>query len=160
MKTERILVAGIGNLLMGDDAFGPMVIEALEKEKFSENIELRDMGTAGLTVATDLEGYDTVIFIDSMEMEEEPGTLRQLQVNVEEITPTDAMELSRLTLHEVGLEGLLKFSKAIGTLPTTVYIIGCKPESLGATYSLSPRVSEAVPEAVEHVKKLLKIEKN
>jgi hydrogenase maturation protease len=156
VKPERILVAGIGNLLMGDDAFGPMVIKALEKEEFPENIELRDMGTAGITVATDLEGYDTVIFIDSMDMEGEPGTLRQIQVDVEKITPTEARELSKLTLHEVGLEGLLKFSKAIGSLPPIVYIIGCKPESLGASYKLSQRVHEAVPEAVKRVIKLLK----
>jgi hydrogenase maturation protease len=152
---DKILVAGIGNLLMGDDAFGPRVIEALEKEALPMNVELRDMGTAGLTIATDLEGYDAVVFVDSMDMEGEPGRLHQFRVDVKEITPTEAMELSRLTVHEVGLEGLLKFSKAIGTLPDRVFIIGCKPERMGAEFSLSPKVRLALPEAVERIKKLL-----
>ena len=154
--TNKIIVAGIGNLLMGDDAFGPEVIKALEKETLPDNVEIRDMGTAGLTVATELADYDTVIFVDSMEMPEEPGTLKHMRVEVNTITPKEALELSRVTVHEVGLEGLLKFSKAIGTLPETVYIIGCKPEKIGVIYGLSGCVRDAVPEAVKQIKNIIK----
>ena len=67
-KGKRILVAGIGNRLMGDDGFGPRVIDILESMELPENVEVRDIGTAGITIATDLSDYDFVIFLDTMNM--------------------------------------------------------------------------------------------
>ena len=54
-KHLRVLVAGIGNIFMRDDGFGPRVIELLKTKNLPRNIELRDIGTAGITIATDLE---------------------------------------------------------------------------------------------------------
>jgi hydrogenase maturation protease len=147
---KRILVAGVGNRLMGDDGFGPMVIDYLSSSGTPENVELRDIGTAGLTIATDLNEYDAAIFLDSMDAEGEPGTVYQAEVEVEEGFE-DMAELSKLSLHEVGLEGLLKFSKALGTLPPKVVLIGCKPKTLEPGIRLSPEVEKAVPKAAEMV---------
>jgi len=146
----RILVAGIGNRLIGDDGFGPRVVDLLLSRKLPDGVDARDFGTAGLTIATELSDYDIAIFIDSAESEGEPGSLQRSRLEVEAGIDESA-ELARLTLHEVGLEGLLKFSKSIGTLPEKVYLIGCKPKVLVPTLELSPEVEAAVEEAASMV---------
>ena len=134
--------------MMGDDGFGPRVIDLLSATPMPMNVEIRDIGTAGVTIATDLSGYDLVVFLDSMDFEGEPGQLQKSKITVED-DGGDVAELSRFTLHEVGLEGLLKFAKAIGVLPPKVILIGCKPKSLGPTLELSPEVENALDTAAE-----------
>lgn len=151
---SRILIAGVGNRLMGDDGFGPRVIELLESNSLPWNVEIRDIGTAGLTIATDLGDYELVVFIDSMNIEGEPGKLVKEEVKVEGGLE-DMTELSRLSLHEVGLEGLLRFSKAIGTLPSKIILIGCKPRDIGPSLELSPEVNKATYQAVVMVHEIL-----
>jgi hydrogenase maturation protease len=147
-STKSVLIAGVGNRLMGDDGFGPRVIDLLSSAPLPENVEAKDLGTTGLAIASDLSDYDLVVFIDSVNVEGEPGRLYKWD-GVVEGSIGDAAELSRFTLHEVGLEGLLKLSKAIGTLPPRVILIGCKPESLRPGLELSPVVEEALHEAAE-----------
>lgn len=147
-STKSLLIAGVGNRLMGDDGFGPRVIDLLSSAPLPGNVEVRDVGTAGLAIATDLSDYDLVVFIDSVNVEGEPGRLYKWDVVVEG-SIGDVAELSRFTLHEVGLDGLLKLSKAMGTLPPRVILIGCKPESLKPGLELSPGVEEALHKAAE-----------
>jgi len=149
-QTMRILVAGVGNRLRRDDGFGPRVVDLLSELSLPENVELRDVGTAGLTIATDLSDYDAAIFLDTMDVEGEPGRLYKAEVEIGE-TVDDVGELARMTLHEVGLEGLLRFSSAIGTLPPKVILIGCKPKVLSAGIGLSPEVEMAAERAVDMV---------
>jgi hydrogenase maturation protease len=149
-KDIRVLVAGVGNRLMGDDGFGPRVIDLLLKESLPMNVEARDIGTAGLTIATDLADYDLVIFLDSMEMEGEPGRLYKAKIEVLNTTE-EVSELAKMTLHEVGLEGLLKFARAINTLPERVILIGCKPKDIHPTLELSQEVEAATLKAARMV---------
>jgi hydrogenase maturation protease len=147
-STKRVLIAGVGNRLMGDDGFGPRVIDLLSLASLPENVEARDIGTAGLTIATDLGEYDLVVFVDSVNVEGEPGRLHKSGIVVDEDVG-DIAELSRFTLHEVGLEGLLKFAKAIGALPPRVILIGCKPKAFGPSLELSQEVEDALHGAAE-----------
>jgi hydrogenase maturation protease len=135
---------------MGDDGFGPRVIDLLDNDNIPKNVEVRDIGTAGLTIATDLDGYDMVIFLDSMEMEGEPGKLYKSKIIVKDTTE-DISDLARLTLHEAGLEGLLKFARAINTLPEKIILIGCKPKEIYPTLNLSPEVEAATFKAAKMV---------
>lgn len=152
------MVAGIGNRLMGDDGFGPRVVELLSRLSLPENVELRDFGTAGVTIATELEEYDALILVDSMDMEGRPGAIKSIEIRVQDLEagPSD---LVRFTLHEVGVEGLLKFSKAIGALPGRVILVGCKPKLIAPGLILSEEVERAAHEAVELILKILNIGK-
>jgi len=141
---------------MGDDGFGPRVIDLLSAVSIPENVELRDIGTAGLIIATDLSDYDLVVFVDSMEMEGEPGRISRFEVDVGEVHG-DVGKLARVTLHEVGLEGLLKFSKAIGTLPPRVILLGCKPRVVSPSLQLSDEVERAVHRAADLVLEILNL---
>ncbi len=147
---SRILVAGIGNRLMGDDGFGPRVIDLLSTFGIPKGVVLRDFGTAGLTIASDLEEYDLAIFLDSADVEGEPGVIFKTEMVVEGGLD-DMAEISRFSLHEVGLEGLLRFSKAIGTIPSKVILVGCKPKVIEPSLELSPEVEEATHRAAEMV---------
>jgi len=150
----RILVAGIGNRLIGDDGFGPRVVDLLSERDLPENVDVRDFGTAGMTIATDLADYDAAIFLDSMDHDGEPGSLYKSRLIVEEGFD-DVAELARLTLHEAGLEGLLRFSKSIGTLPKDIYLIGCRPKTLGPSLELSPEVEAALEKAAAWVDEII-----
>jgi hydrogenase maturation protease len=152
---RKILVAGVGNRLMGDDGFGPRVIDLLTNYTVPQNVELRDVGTAGITIATDLSDYDEIIFLDSMNLEGEPGRLVMDSVKVEN-DDDDLSELAKTTLHEVGLEGLLRFSKKIGTLPSKVLLIGCKPKKIEVSLDLSPEVEDATNRAAKMVLNYIK----
>lgn len=154
-NVEKLLIAGIGNRLMGDDGFGPRVVDLLESIQLPRNVELRDFGTAGLTIATNLSDYDVAIFLDSISVEGDSGQLHQTEIIVEEDLDEIA-ELSRFSIHEVGLEGLLKFAKAIGTLPSKVILIGCVPNVLQPSLDLSPMVAEATHRAVDMVQDIIK----
>ncbi len=147
-SSTRVLIAGVGNRLMGDDGFGPRVIDLLSSAPLPGNVEVRDVGTAGLTIATDLGEYDLVVFLDTINIEGEPGQLHKSRIMVGE-DAGDVAELSRFTLHEVGLEGLLKFAKAIGTLPPRVVLIGCKPKAIEPSLELSPELEDALQGAAE-----------
>ena len=151
---KKILVAGVGNRLMGDDGFGPRVIDVLSNYCLPEYVEVRDIGTAGITIATDLSDYDIVIFLDAMNLDGSPGKIVKSAVKVEEGID-DLSELAKTTLHEVGLEGLLRFSKSIGTLPSEVILIGCKPKSITISLDLSSEVEEATIIAANMVMKLI-----
>jgi len=149
-----ILVAGIGNRLIADDGFGPRVVDLLSERKLPNAVEVRDFGTAGITIATDLADYDAVIFIDSVDHDGDPGSLYRSRVVVEEGVEEMA-KLARLTLHEAGLEGLLRFSKSIGTLPQDVYLVGCKPKTLEPSLDLSSEVEAALDKALAIVEEIL-----
>ncbi|MGQ9468302.1 MAG: hydrogenase maturation protease [Nitrososphaerales archaeon] len=149
-KKERIIIVGIGNKLMGDDGFGPYVVKLLENTTLPTKVEIRDFGTAGITVAKDLEGYDRVIFIDSMKRGESPGTIYYETLIADEIEPIKPdQELVRLSLHEAKLEELLMFAKAIGTLPPKITVIGCEPKALEPCIGLSSEVKGAVQKVLD-----------
>lgn len=155
MTKEKTIIAGIGNRLLSDDGFGPRVIDLLNQLELPSHIDTRDMGTAGLTIASDLSEYHRVIFLDAMEMEGPPGRIIKTKISVKESTD-EIIELSRMTLHAAKLEGLLKFAKAINALPEEVILIGCKPKSLEVGLLLSNEVEAATHEAVKIVLELIK----
>ncbi|MFQ6085119.1 MAG: hydrogenase maturation protease [Candidatus Bathyarchaeia archaeon] len=139
----------MGNKLLGDDGFGPTVIELLSSTELPENVELRDFGTAGITVATELYDYGMAIFVDTMKKGGKPGTLHRMEVNVGNVDVKELTSLARFSLHEVRLEGLLTFAKAIGALPPRVILIGCEPMTLDPSLDLSREVRKATKKAVD-----------
>jgi hydrogenase maturation protease len=151
-RDKNILVAGLGNKYMGDDGFGPRVIEALVARDLPEDVEARDVGLCGMTLAPDLADYELVIFVDAVQKGEKPGTIYRTEIKaeqVEELKHGEAMSSFTFSLHETKLEELLLFAKAIGTLPPTTIVIGCEVREITLGESLSREVDAAVRQAVE-----------
>jgi hydrogenase maturation protease len=149
--SKRILVAGIGNAWMKDDAFGGKVAERLEGGLPTE-AAVFDFGTGGLDLAYEaMRGYDALILIDISRQGGEPGTLYVMGAEPDDLDPIEDGEM--LSPHGMDPETVLRFVKAVGGWPGKVKIVACEPtavEEMGL--EMSPAVLEAVERAVKVVK--------
>ena len=162
----KILVAGIGNKYMGDDGFGPRVVDALLNHLSSADsdanadvnadVDVRDVGLCGVTLAPDLADYSLVIFLDAVQRGGSPGTLYRAEIKAEDViiwneNAKEEAILSPISIHETRLEEILRFAKAIGTLPERVIFIGCEVKEVKLGEEMSEEVENAVKKAVNIV---------
>ncbi len=143
----RILVLGIGNALMRDDAFGVRAVETLrERYAFPPQVELVDGGTLGLDLLPLLEGVDRLLVLDALELGEPPGTV--LRLEGEEVPRVLATKVS---VHQMGLRDLLAVAELQGHLPGEMVIWGVQPASVEMGLELDPRVASALEDVVAGV---------
>ncbi len=150
--TPNVLVAGVGNVLLGDDGFGVEVVRRLVATELpSDRVRVADFGIRALHLAYVLcEPFDLVVLVDAMSRGAEPGTLFVLAADVgelgEEVLP-DAHELHPATV--------LRVARELGASLGRVHVVGCEPASLEEGIGLSPAVDRAADEAVRLVHQLL-----
>jgi len=145
---SEVRVLGLGNVLMGDDAFGPWVIEQLLAEwDFPEGVTVTDVGTPGLDLTPYLAGADTILLVDTVKAEAPPGTLKiysQAELLASPPRP-------RLSPHDPGLTDALFTLTLGGCAPGDVVLIGAVPERVGKGIGLTPALRTAVDAAVSEV---------
>lgn len=147
-RDARILVACVGNVLRGDDGFGPAVARGLgEGPPGSEVIEL---GIGGIALLQELMvGCDGLIVVDAMERGEAPGTVSVLRPSVQDYDGVPDMHLATP-------ERVLALARGMDVLPRRVVIVGCEPvDARSVGLELSSRVAAAVPEAVAAVREIV-----
>ena len=157
MSRKRVLVAGVGNIFLGDDGFGVEVVRRLTERDMPEGVEVKDFGIRGMDLAYALqEDYEVVVFVDAVPRGEEPGTVYLLEPEIEE----DG-EVS-LDTHGMDPVKVIKLSRALGAEPTRTLVVGCEPGVVlsGEDYDdmsmeLSEPVHAAVGEAVKLVESLV-----
>jgi hydrogenase maturation protease len=151
-RQKQILVAGVGNAWMRDDAFGGRVAERLSEEGLPPGASVFDFGTGGLDLAYEvMRGYDALILVDISRQGGDPGTLYVIEPEPEEIKPIDNGEV--VNPHGMDPQTVLRFVKTVGGWPGKVKVIACEPagaEEMGL--GLSPEVEEAVDGAVALVR--------
>ena len=141
----RIGVFGIGNVLMGDDAFGPTVVTRIEALwSLPENVTVADLGTPSLDLAARLSDLDAAIFIDAVSASAPPGTLLRYSRDELLAHPPGL----RLSPHEPSLKETLLTLEFLGEGPQTVVLIGIVPERLDG-FGMSEAAELAVPRAAE-----------
>jgi hydrogenase maturation protease len=157
----RILVAGIGNIFLGDDAFGVEVARRLMNRRWPEGVRVADYGIRGLDLSYALmDDYDAFVLIDAVPRGEAPGTLYKIEIDLEAIGGTGAEE-AQMDAHALDPLRVLGAVKAMGGRPKRVLLIGCEPETLGedeqfeGRMGLSAPVEQAVEEAVLMVGSLI-----
>ena len=158
MGPKRVLVAGIGNIFLGDDGFGVEVVRRLAERGLPEGVEVSDFGIRGLDLAYALQDdYEVVIFVDATPRGEKPGTVYLLEPEIEE----DGEVV--LDTHGMDPVKVIKFARALGARPTRTLVVGCEPQVVvsGEDYEdmlmeLSEPVHAAVEEAVKLVESLVK----
>ena len=149
---RRVCVIGLGNVLMGDDGFGPLVVERFRCEyQCGPNVEILDLGTPGLDLAPYLFGRDLVVIADAVNAEEKHGTL---QIYCEADLLAHRAQL-RLTAHDPGLQESLAHLRLSGESPSELIIVGAVPESCDFGKSISAPVLMASSVAVESIAGLL-----
>ncbi len=150
----RVLVAGFGNILRGDDGFGVMVSRALiVRGDGPPDVKVIEVGISGITLVQELlDGYDGLIIFDAVDRGGEPGTLYCFEPEVQEPESSQRRKLYECMadIHQTDPSKALLLARALGVLPRKVLIIGCQPrccDDLGA--ELSAPVQRAVEKVLE-----------
>jgi len=142
-----ILVLGLGNALMTDDAYGcRMVAELQERFEFPPGVALLDGGTLGLDLLPRLEGVERLLILDALEMGGVPGEL--FRIEGEEVPRAFA---SKLSVHQMGLQDLLAVAELQGHLPGEIVVWGVQPVCIEMGLELSPPVAASLEAAVAAV---------
>jgi hydrogenase maturation protease len=136
----RVLVLGIGNLVMSDDGVGVKVVQRLQREyRFPLCVEILDGGTLGLDLLPKLEDIERLIIVDAVETGQKPGTC--VRLTGEELPI--ALE-TKLSPHQMGLKDLLAVSQLMGHSPRQMVLIGVQPGSIEMDTELTPEVEAVV----------------
>ncbi|HLL78710.1 MAG TPA: hydrogenase maturation protease [Ktedonobacteraceae bacterium] len=161
-KIERILVAGIGNIFMGDDGFGVEVAQRLLSRKlgrYPAGVEIFDFGIRGFDLAyTLLEEYDILVLVDAIARGGAPGTVYLIEPDLSAISSENAVEAARVGMdaHSMDPMKVLAFARTLGARPIRTFLVGCEPSVirrndnyLDMQMGLSGPVQAAVDEAIK-----------
>jgi hydrogenase maturation protease len=153
---KQILVAGVGNAWLQDDAFGGEVARRLERGGVPSGITVMDFGTSGLDLAYEvMRGYDALILIDASRQGEEPGTLFVIEPRREEFAGS-IEDGEMIDPHAMDPHTVLRFVNATGGWPGKVVVIGCEPGEVDDVgYGLTPPVEAAVARALTLVRETI-----
>jgi hydrogenase maturation protease len=153
MTRQRMLIAGIGNIFLGDDGFGVEVAKRLASTGLPDWVQVADYGISGMHLAYDLAGgYDTAILVDTAQRGGEPGTLTVIDTSQDQRQDQDNLTESRLfDAHGMQPDVVLGVLDMLGAGSARILVVGCEPASLGYEMELSEPVAKAVDEAVRVV---------
>jgi hydrogenase maturation protease len=154
----RLLVAGIGNIFLGDDAFGVEVVRRLAAREFPSNVTVKDFGIRGYDLAYALlDGYDTTILVDACPRGAAAGTLYVIEPELSE--PGDAEQRQEaVEAHNMNPLHVLRLATSIGGPLKRVLLVGCEPATLGpeeGQMGLSAIVEAVVDDAVKLVESIV-----
>lgn len=142
---KRILILGIGNVLMGDEGIGVHVVNSLEKAALPQDVEMLDGGTGSFLLLGPMQSAEKVILIDATLDGAEPGTIRRLQPKYSKDYPRT------LTAHDIGLKDMIDAFYLMGNTPeVTLFAVSIPP--LGeVTLEMSPAIEAIVPTVAKMV---------
>ncbi|MBA9001632.1 hydrogenase maturation protease [Thermomonospora cellulosilytica] len=148
----RVLVAGIGNIFLGDDAFGVEVVRRIDPAALPARADVADYGIRGVHLAYELldRRHDTLIMVDAMPLDGPPGTLAVLEAE-----PGGGTGPPCLDGHGMHPQAVLHLLHTLGGDVERVLIVGCRPAAVTERMGLSEPVAAAVDEAVRLVTELV-----
>lgn len=151
----RLLVAGIGNIFLSDDGFGPEVLSRLRGYPVPDDVEVCDYGVRGVHLAFRLlDGVGTVVFVDAAPHGKAPGTVSLLEVDPTEIRPAEGSSPA-VDAHSMEPVSVLRMLSSLGGSVERVLVIACEPKVVEEGLGLSPEVEAAVPAAVSLIEEML-----
>jgi len=158
VQKPTILVAGIGNIFLGDDAFGVEVVRRLAGRKLPAAVQVSDFGIRGFDLAYALQdGYETTILVDACPRGDAPGTLYVIEPDLKAIDDPEAPQ-AVVEAHAMNPVSVLRMARAMNIEVKNVLLVGCEPETLGGEegqMGLSAPVEAALQGAVELVESLI-----
>jgi hydrogenase maturation protease len=150
--TRAVLVAGIGNIFLSDDAFGVEVATRLSGRALPDGVRVEDYGIRGLHLAYDLlEGYDALVLVDAVPMGDPPGTLAVIEPEPMTLSPSSPKSGTTpdIDAHTMSPDIVLTTLTRLGGSVDRIVIVGCQPGNLDEGIGLSPSVQGGVAAAVE-----------
>lgn len=150
----RALVAGIGNIFLGDDGFGVEVASRLSRARLPDRVRVLDAGIRARDLAYELleGGYDTAILVDAVARGGAPGTVYVIEPAA---ASPGAVAAVAVDGHAMNPEATLAYVEALGGVATRILIVGCEPVTVEEGIGLSQPVAGAVEEAIGVVRELL-----
>ena len=141
---KKTLIAGLGNILLGDEGVGVRVIEEIEKRfTLPADLSLLDGGTAGYALIDYIKGYDRLIMIDAVRGGKKPGTIYRL--SEDDIQQRTDLKLSG---HQISLPDVLCLAGKLDKLPE-ILLIGIEPKDMDYDLELSREVKDAAESVIE-----------
>ncbi|GDY28757.1 hydrogenase maturation protease [Gandjariella thermophila] len=166
--TPRVLVAGIGNIFLGDDGFGVEVARRLAEQPLPDWVQVADYGISGMRLAYDLlGGYHTTILVDAAARGGQPGTVYLIELDrrapapkacaaaVHGAGPAGPAPKPSVDAHGMTPDAVLDLLALLGGDAGRVLVVGCEPADTSQGIGLSPPVAGAVDEAVRIVRELI-----
>ncbi|MFG2098356.1 hydrogenase maturation protease [Streptomyces sp. NPDC048612] len=156
-RPAKTLIAGVGNIFLGDDGFGVEAARRLAEHQLPEGVEVVDAGVRGVHLAYQmLDGYHTVLLVDASARGGEPGTVYLLDAT----TPAERPPDTALDGHHMTPDAVLALLDTLsagtgGRRPERVLVVGCEPADVSEGIGLSTPVDAAVDEAVQIVLRLV-----
>jgi hydrogenase maturation protease len=149
----KILVAGVGNIFLGDDGFGVEVALALSKRQLPQGVTVKDFGIRGFDLAYALlDPWDAVIIVDALPRGQAAGTLYVVEPDLGAAADT------AINPHGMDPVRVLNLAASQGTISAQVLVVGCEPQDFGdeleGRMGLSSPVQDAVEEAANMVLEL------
>ena len=140
----RILVAGIGNIFLGDDGFGSEVVRDVPVQPDDSGVRVVDYGIAGMHLAYELlDDWDALVLVDALPCRGKPGTLHTFEADHESRSATAALDA-----HSMDPGAVFDSLKALGGKPPYTVVVGCEVGSVEEGIGLTDAVAGAVPQAV------------
>lgn len=156
-QKPRILIAGIGNIFLGDDGFGVEVVRRLAFCQLPADVRVVDFGIRGLDLTYALQdGYETTILVDVCPHSEEPGTVYVIEPNLD--SAGDGADQSVVDAHSMNPMKVIRLARAMNAPIKRMLLVGCEPETLGGeegAMGLSASVEAAVDVAVQQISSLV-----
>jgi hydrogenase maturation protease len=155
----RIVVAGMGNLLRGDDGFGVVVAQRLLGKPVPEGVTVMEVGIGGIhMVQALLDRTDGLIVLDAVDLGRRPGTIVVIQPEVRDVASLSLSERhdELADMHYATPSRAFMLARGLDILPAATWLVGCQPvdaESYGE--GLSPEVQNAIETAIAEVKALV-----
>ncbi len=145
---KKVLIGGIGNVLLGDDGVGPYLARLLDaRYEFEDGVDIIDLGTPALDLIDQLTSHDAVIFVDSIDIEANPGAVVLYR-------KADIMRHSpavRMDPHSPALVDAMLSAELFGVAPADVLLVGIRAETFDVGCSLSKPVEAALDQAIAEV---------
>jgi hydrogenase maturation protease len=153
--TPKVLVAGVGNIFLGDDAFGVEVVKRLGGHHLPDSVVIKDFGIRSYDLAyTLMEDWDLVVLVDGAPRGDEPGTVYVIEPD---LSP-EAEVASGFDAHTMNPVSVLQLVNALGGRVKRMLVVGCEPqqfEFVGSNSGLSPPVESAISEAIQAIEDIL-----
>ena len=146
--SAQMLIAGVGNIFLGDDGFGLEVAARLTTRRLPEGVVVADIGVRALHLAFALlDKPDLLLVVDTVDRGEPPGTLFVIEPRLEDDSQSVA------AAHSMSLQTVIAALRGLGGEVPPILLVGCQPAFVGERMGLSAAVQDAVPRAVALVER-------
>lgn len=151
----KVLVAGIGNIFLGDDAFGVEVVRCLEQRSLPAHVVVKDFGIRSYDLAyTLMQEWDLIVLVDSLPRGGQPGTLYTMEPEVPAVETA-----ANIDAHSMNPVAALQLVSALGGKVGRLLVVGCEPGNLESSqdgeFALSAPVSHAIEGAIDIIESLV-----